>query len=183
VIRYALTCELNHGFEGWFRNSEDFDSQCANALVACPVCGSSDVQKGLMAPAVATARTRQAHHEAAKSEATCSPADNAPSETPASAGSAAPEVAAEAQPSQQTMLVPRDVQQKELIEALRSLRQRVVESSDYVGKSFSEEARKMHYGEAEERSIYGETTPEDAEALAEEGIAVMALPVLPDEKN
>lgn len=183
MIRYTLTCELNHGFEGWFRNSEDFDAQCADALVACPVCGSSDVQKGLMAPAVATARTRQAHHEAAKAEATCTPADVVSSESPASTGPAAPEVVPEAQSPQQTMLVPRDVQQKELIEALRSLRQRVVESSDYVGKSFSEEARKMHYGEVEERGIYGETTLEDAEALAEEGIAVMALPVLPDEKN
>lgn len=182
MIRYVLTCELNHGFEGWFRNSGDFDAQCANGLVCCPVCGSSNVHKGLMAPAVATARTRQAHQQAAKAEADNPPAE-VPSETSASTGPAAAEGLAEAQSPQQTMLVPRDVQQKELIEALRSLRQRVVESSDYVGKSFSEEARKMHYGDAEERSIYGETTLEDAEALAEEGIAVMALPILPEEKN
>ena len=48
---------------------------------------------------------------------------------------------------------------------------------------FPEEARKMHYGEIEHRSIYGEATPDDAKALAEEGIEFHPLPILPDERN
>ena len=51
------------------------------------------------------------------------------------------------------------------------------------GAKFPEEARKMHYGEIEHRSIYGEASPEDAKALAEEGIEFHPLPILPDERN
>lgn len=69
------------------------------------------------------------------------------------------------------------------MEALRSLRKRMVESSDYVGKNFPEEARRMHYGEAEERNIYGESSLDEAKALLDEGIDILPLPVLPDEKN
>ncbi|WP_432444914.1 DUF1178 family protein [Salmonella enterica] len=56
-------------------------------------------------------------------------------------------------------------------------------SSDNVGDKFAEEARKIHYGEAPERGIYGQATGEEAMALIEEGIEVHALPVLPDEQN
>jgi hypothetical protein len=56
VIRYSLICAAEHRFEGWFRNSADFDTQSARGLVACPVCASSQVRKALMAPAVAAER-------------------------------------------------------------------------------------------------------------------------------
>jgi hypothetical protein len=58
-----------------------------------------------------------------------------------------------------------------------------VKNADYVGPSFPEQARKIHYGEVEHRSIYGEATPEEAKELDEEGIAFHPLPVLPDEFN
>ena len=56
-------------------------------------------------------------------------------------------------------------------------------NADYVGKQFPEEARKMHYGETEHRSIYGEASPDDAKALHEEGIEFHAIPTLPEERN
>ncbi|MEP3670890.1 MAG: DUF1178 family protein, partial [Roseibium sp.] len=80
-------------------------------------------------------------------------------------------------------LLPKDFQQKEILEALRIARARIVENSENVGDRFASEARKIHSGEAQERSIYGETSPRDAEALAEEGIAVFPLPELPEDKN
>jgi hypothetical protein len=46
-----------------------------------------------------------------------------------------------------------------------------------VGTQFADEARKMHYGEAEERSIRGQATREETESLMEEGIEVMSLPI------
>ena len=64
---------------------------------------------------------------------------------------------------------------------LRELRRRVEENCDYVGSEFAEEARRIYYGEAEARGIYGETTPEDAEALAEEGVEFARIPWLPRE--
>lgn len=55
MIRYALACAAGHGFDGWFRSSEDFDSQADRHLLSCPVCGSARVDKAMMAPAVNTA--------------------------------------------------------------------------------------------------------------------------------
>jgi len=63
------------------------------------------------------------------------------------------------------------------------LRKYVMENADYVGPNFAEEARKIHYGETEHRSIYGEASREEAKALHEEGIEFHPLPVLPDDQN
>src|SRR6185369_13582775 len=61
MIRYALTCDRDHAFEGWFGASADFDDQQARGLVECPVCGSRAVRKQIMAPAVTgTKRTARA---------------------------------------------------------------------------------------------------------------------------
>ncbi|MBI1393323.1 MAG: DUF1178 family protein [Alphaproteobacteria bacterium] len=56
MIKYALRCARSHEFEGWFRSSLDFDEQQSTAELSCPVCGSSDVQKAIMAPAISTRR-------------------------------------------------------------------------------------------------------------------------------
>ncbi|HEX6859667.1 MAG TPA: DUF1178 family protein [Caulobacteraceae bacterium] len=53
MIKYALTCERDHGFEGWFGASSDYDDQQARGLLECPLCGSHEVRKAIMAPAVA----------------------------------------------------------------------------------------------------------------------------------
>lgn len=174
MIRYTLSCELSHTFEGWFRNSEDYDRQKGMQLVSCPVCGSEDVEKTLMAPAVSTARSR----EGRPTEAIV-PDVEVQQEAPAAAP--APKPAAKAE--QTSALMSLNSEQREILEGLKTLRQKMIEKSDYVGKSFAEEARKIHYGESEERNIYGETTQEDAEALIDEGIAVLPLPQLPEEKN
>lgn len=52
MIQYALVCENDHQFEGWFRNAEAFEQQSAARTLECPVCTSSDVHKALMTPAV-----------------------------------------------------------------------------------------------------------------------------------
>lgn len=69
------------------------------------------------------------------------------------------------------------------IEAMRELKSKMTANADYVGDKFAEEARKIHYEEAEARGIYGEATREDVAALAEEGIPFMPLPSLPDDHN
>jgi len=53
VIRYSLACEAGHDFDSWFRSSADYDEQRAKALVACPICGSTAIEKRIMAPALA----------------------------------------------------------------------------------------------------------------------------------
>ena len=58
MIRYALRCAAGHGFEGWFGSSSDYDDQAARGLVACPLCGTAQVTKAIMAPAVAGTKVR-----------------------------------------------------------------------------------------------------------------------------
>ncbi|MBV8791026.1 MAG: DUF1178 family protein [Pseudolabrys sp.] len=74
-------------------------------------------------------------------------------------------------------------QERELRTKLKELKEHLIKNADNVGTKFPEEARKMHYGETEHRSIYGEATPQDAKSLIEEGIEVHPLPTLPDEQN
>jgi hypothetical protein len=73
--------------------------------------------------------------------------------------------------------------ERELRAALRALREHVMKNAENVGKDFVEEARKMHYGETEERSIFGEADLAEAKALLEEGIDVLPLPIVPDDRN
>ena len=74
-------------------------------------------------------------------------------------------------------------QEQEFRAKLKELREHIVKNADDVGQKFPEEARKMHYGETEHRSIYGVASPEDARELAEEGIEFMPVPTLPDDRN
>ncbi len=73
--------------------------------------------------------------------------------------------------------------QAEAVAAMRKIRDHVTKNADYVGEKFPEEARKIHYDEAEKRGIYGEATSDEAKALAEEGVEFHPLPMLPEEHN
>ena len=158
MIRYALVCENGHDFESWFQDSAAYDKQAKRGLVACPHCGSAKVEKAIMAPRLAGSRKRER---------------TMPTEPPARAA-AAPKKAPVA------MISP---QERELRGKLKELRDHLTKNADHVGPKFPEEARKMHYGETEHRSIYGEASPQEAKDLAEEGIEFHPLPILPEERN
>ena len=87
------------------------------------------------------------------------------------------------QNQQVTQIKPETGIQKELLNAMRVIREKVTQNADYVGDRFAEEARKIHYKEAEGRGIYGETTMEDAKSLTEEGIEIHPLPSPPEDQN
>lgn len=55
MIRFSLRCAQGHDFESWFASGAAFDTLKARGLVQCAVCGAAEVEKALMAPAVATA--------------------------------------------------------------------------------------------------------------------------------
>jgi len=163
MIRYALACDQGHAFESWFADSAAYDKQVKRKLVTCPHCGSAKVAKAIMAPRLATSKKRRAPIEATMGERTALP-------PPAPAAPAAPVA----------MISP---QERELRAKLKELREHLTKNAENVGAKFPEQARKMHYGEIEHRSIYGEATPDEAKELAEEGIEFHPLPVLPDERN
>jgi len=163
MIRYALVCAKSHDFESWFADSAAFDKQAKRGLVACPRCGSVKVEKAIMAPRLASSKKLKAPVKA--------PAPAAAAPAPAALNSA-PVAAMIASPAE-----------TEFRAKLKELREHLTKNADNVGTKFSEEARKMHYGEIEHRSIYGEASPKDAKELADEGIEFLPLPILPNERN
>jgi hypothetical protein len=156
MIHYQLRCAQRHEFDGWFQSSTAFDKQAGAGLVECPLCGDVKVSRAMMAPAVATR----------DSAAVPAPRPATPP-APVAASAAEPAVAASG---------PMPAHIRAMLQRLRS---EVEQHCDYVGPAFAEEARKMHRGESDKNGIYGETTPSEAEALAEEGIEVARMPWVP----
>ncbi|WP_375204155.1 DUF1178 family protein [Hyphococcus sp.] len=138
MIKYRLICDADHEFEGWFRDSADYDVQSEKGLIDCPSCGSDEVRKAVMAPAVARREGSRTERLAAI--------------------------------------------HKDLAGAVARARDYVEKNFDYVGEKFPEEARKIHYGETEERGIYGEASGKEVKELIDEGVQIAPLPgAKPDE--
>jgi hypothetical protein len=163
MIRYALACSKGHTFESWFQNSAAYDKQAKRGLVECPVCGNTKVEKALMAPTLAGTKKR-----------------GRPSLPAAMPAPSAEAVTTPEAPSPVAMISP---EEREFRSKLKELRDHLTKNADNVGRKFPDEARKMHYGEIEHRSIYGEASPEEAKELHEEGVEFHPLPVLPEERN
>jgi hypothetical protein len=161
VIRYSLACKMGHEFESWFQNSAAYDQQAKRGLVACPHCGSTKVKKTLMTPRLARKDASRERRAAAEGPS-----------SPASSSQEAP-----------VPVAIMSEQEREFRSKLKELRDHLTKNADNVGKKFPDEARKMHYGDIEHRSIYGEASPDEAKALHEEGIEFHPLPPLPNERN
>lgn len=150
-----LQCSHQHAFEGWFGSEEDFQSQLARGLVTCPLCADPAIQKMPSAPRL-----------------NLGAAANLPA---AASGSRELSVPAEAaSPAQELVAVAGGpARQAEFLKALRQ----VMANTEDVGERFADEARAMHYGDAEQRSIRGQASRAEAMELLEEGIEVMPLPL------
>ena len=145
-----LQCRQGHSFEGWFGSQDDYDAQRARGLLTCPVCNDSEITKMLSAPRL------NLGHGAAPAVPT--------------ADVAAPVASVEARPALGSPVV-------QMQAALMKMVRHVMAHTEDVGTRFAEEARKIHYGEREERNIRGQATREETEALLDEGIDVLPLPV------
>lgn len=147
-----LQCPAGHLFEGWFASEDDFQSQLQRKLVQCPVCGASDIAKRLSAPRLNLgARPPQAGPVAVQEK-----------------GQAVPERAPELSPEAHARL-------QAMQAAWMQWSRKVAASTEDVGSRFAEEARRMHYGEIDERAIRGQASPTQAMELLEEGIGVIPL--------
>jgi hypothetical protein len=142
VIKYSLSCDSAHPFEGWFSESADFDRQVAQRLLLCPVCNSASISKTLMAPSVSTARRKE---------------------------------------EKQAMVM--DLARQEAISKIKEAVAAIKANAEDVGAKFPEEARKIHYGEADTRGIIGQASLSEVHDLLEEGIEIAPLPVLPEDAN
>ena len=164
-----LQCGQRHSFEGWFGSEDDFQTQLQRGLVECPMCTDKAVVKMPSAP-----RLNFGGHAPPSSSAAPDQVSTHGSSSPAAAVSDAKlstglstltEQAAQSSPSLE--------QQAFFLNAVRH----VLANTEDVGDRFANQARAMHYGDAEPRSIRGQATQREAVELIEEGIDVMALPM------
>jgi len=149
-----LGCAQDHVFEGWFGSEKDFQDQLARGLLECPVCGDSHIQKRLSAP-----RLNLKARDVAEPQPTAAQPVPAPVPAPQATTDAAAQAA-----------------------WMAALREAVSRTED-VGERFADEARRMHYGEAQSRSIRGRTSVAEAVELLDEGIDLLPLPDLPGLKG
>jgi hypothetical protein len=162
MISFDLKCSGGHRFEGWFASAADFSAQQADGLLACPVCDDMVVHKALSVPNIGRKGNQPAPVAAS------GPAADAP---------CAGEVV-------NTPILPAAM--VEMMHKLAAAQTDMLKHSQWVGGQFAETARAIHYGEEADRLIHGETSRDEAEALAEEGIAVAPLPfpvIPPSAKN
>lgn len=154
MIVFDLSCDSGHRFEGWFGSSADFAEQSARGLLACPECGSGDIGKVPMAPAVSTKSNRRTEIVARARRQRPGEGQNTAAVT---SGPLPPEVT-------------------KAIAALAKAQTEALKGSTWVGDKFAEKSRAIHYGEADQATIHGQATLQEAKALVEEGIAVTPLP-------
>lgn len=148
MIVFDLECRTGgHRFEGWFGSSDDFAAQQQRGLVTCPQCGSAEIDKAPMAPSIARKGNQLPAVVPAKSQ----------KPQVMSAGAMPPEAV-------------------RMMRALAKMQAKALERSRWVGESFADESRAMHYGEREAEAIHGEATLAEAHELLEEGIEVAPLP-------
>ena len=148
-----LRCGAGHAFEGWFASEDDYVAQRRRGLLDCPVCGDVEVLRLPSAPRLNLSGARAP----------------APASAPPVAGTSVAETA----PTGQAAAAAR------FVEAVAEL----LKNTQDVGTRFAEEARRIHYGESEAKAIRGQATPQEREALADEGIEVFTLPLDPTPKT
>jgi hypothetical protein len=168
MIVFDLECQDGgHTFEGWFGSSDEFVRQRERGLVTCPHCGSSQVGKALMAPRIA----RKGNQLPERVRSSNSPLMRSSNEA--------------AQPDSGTQMSgPLPPQTMALMHKLARMQAEALKTSRFVGASFADDARAMHYGEREAETIHGQATLAQAKELLEEGIELARLPfpVIPPEQ-
>ncbi len=171
-----LQCGQSHGFEGWFGSEDDYQSQRSRGLVSCPLCGDAQIVKlpsaprlnlGAAEPSATSVGQPTENGQVAGVTSNAAHAANTLQQVPGTSGMPVP-----------TRQEPTSWGMQQMQVALMQAVKHVLAHTEDVGTQFADEARKMHYGEAQERGIRGQVTREETEALLDEGIEVMALPML-----
>lgn len=163
MIKFSLKCAAGHRFESWFSDNASFEALQSQGLVECPVCGETRVEKALMAPRVRTTKAKD---------------QKGPLPGQAQGPHTAPQMPAASPPPAATQMpVANQVPVAQAYQAwARAVQAHVTSTFESVGDRFAEEARKIHYGETENRPIYGQASGQEIKELAEEGIETAPLP-------
>lgn len=149
MIKYMLQCPHLHVFEAWFSKGSDFDDQSKRGLLSCPTCADQNITKAPMAPHIRTSKSIQAK----------AGDQSQPSESGAGAVS-----------------IPSNIDTSNIDAMIKKCREHIANEFEDVGHDFTDKAKAMHYGEIEDRPIFGQTTDEQNQELLDEGIETQALP-------
>lgn len=158
-----LSCANGHLFEGWFGSNDEFESQRQGSMLSCPMCGVDEVTRMPSAPRLNVSHLRDGPGAQDAARSSRSGAAASPVQAAASEATATPASAIGSPHNEQAQWM--------------QLVAHVLKNTEDVGDQFAEEARRIHYGESEERGIRGSATADDTAALLDEGIEVMALPL------
>lgn len=160
-----LSCAHGHRFEGWFASGDDLASQQSRGLLTCPVCGDAHVTRVPSASHVVLPA-----HGARASARASKGADEPSTQQPAGKPSVPAHVADSAQAPDPDLV-------RQLQAMWLSTVRDIVSNTEDVGEKFPDEVRAMHHGDAPERAVRGQASPEERQALRDEGIDIIALPV------
>lgn len=153
MISFDLKCSGGHVFEIWFRSSGDYETQRQAGQILCPTCGGQQIEKAVMAPAVAAKGNQRS----------------------SSASSEQPQLMLDPDNSEQGR------QMRALMRAMAEAQAKALKDSLWVGDKFAEKARAMHYGETDTVAIHGTAGIEEAREMLDEGLQVAPLlvPIVP----
>ncbi len=167
MILFSLVCDNGHDFESWFASNDSYEFQIENSLVSCPHCNVLKISKAVMAPAVARGGRRKA---GVQGSAQGSAEDAGLEKDPVKDA-----------PKQDVALIGESG--AELRRMAQELHAKILAATVDVGSEFPAEARKIHDGDAPERAIRGQASLEEARALVEEGVSILPMPILPNERS
>ena len=167
---FNLSCAQSHGFEGWFSSEGDYEDQLQRGLMSCPMCGDASIRRLPSAPRLNLSGARAPAVERPSAEGEKSDPSSPPSQDTGT--TPADHTAPSSSPGDAMTARATDLQA-----AWMQTVRRLMANTEDVGERFAEEARRIHYGEKPDRGIRGQATAEEREALRDEGIETMAIPV------
>lgn len=179
MIKFSLKCGHDHVFDAWFRDGGAYDDQASGGHIECPACGDRAIRKAPMAPSIARSRGSVPEPDNGNGQDMSANRQDAALEstgrsnvggTVSTNGEGPVETRVDGDNAQ---LMASSDRVRELLHAVK---RHVEKNCDYVGDRFADEARRIHYGEADRRGIYGEASAEDAQDLQEEGIEISQIP-------
>jgi len=191
MIKYRLRCAAGHEYDAWFGGSAAFEQLSASGHLMCEVCGSAEISRAPMAPAVARSDRSKPRRGEAGGQVGGAPIPTVaalsgelpdPQTGPQTGPPTGSRTGSLADPSSE----PSWSNQREIRARLKALREEILAKSEYVGPRFAEEARVIHeqIGAGEPpRAIHGEATPDEVRSLVEDGVPVAPIPKLPDDAN
>lgn len=152
MIKFALICDSEHQFEGWFPNNEEYENQLSGGLLLCPICDTNKVQKAIMAPAIK--KTKETKKNTKRNKA-------------------------KIEKFKKEVLSDEMMMASQAKHVMRKIRDYVKKNFENVGDNFYDEAVKADEGERDDK-FYGTPSESEIKELLEDGVDLFHVPEIKD---